>query len=267
MIELPQVTLCCVDTRHPGLALEAIARCRQGLRFADALLFTDLQACPPAPQGVRLLPARIESTADYSAFMLKGLAPFIETSHMLVVQWDGFVLHPQLWDPSFLQWDYIGPRWHDAPTPALSVGNGGFSLRSRKLLQALQDPAIVVEHPEDVCICRTHRERLERDHGIRFAAPEVADRFGFERTVPQGAVFGFHGLMNFHRVMSRAQLHDFLRRMPDDLARNLDAHDLCAALIDQGDTEGADLILQKRRRLGMRDRRTLRLRWRLWRSS
>ena len=35
MIELPGVTLCCVDTRHPGLALDAMQRCMAGIRFAD----------------------------------------------------------------------------------------------------------------------------------------------------------------------------------------------------------------------------------------
>ncbi len=264
MIELPDVTLCCVDTRDPALALAAMTRCMQQLKFANALLFTDPAICPPPPAGVRMVPIRIKSTEAYSHFMLKGLAGYVRTSHVLIVQWDGFVLSPQAWDPGFLQWDYIGPRWHDAPTPELSVGNGGFSLRSRRLLDALQDPGVTVEHPEDVCICRTHRARLEREHGIRFAPPEVADRFGFERVVPQGHPFGFHGLMNFHRVMPRDELHAFLQRMPDAMARNLDARDLCTTLLDQGDAEGAALILAKRRRLGMRDRRTLQLRWRLW---
>ena len=50
-----------------------------------------------------------------------------------------------------------------------ACGNGGFSLRSRRLLQALQDPRIALSVVEDETICRTFRPLLERDYGIRFA--------------------------------------------------------------------------------------------------
>ena len=44
------------------------------------------------------------------------------------------------------------------------------------------------------------------------------------------------------------------------LARSLDAHDLCRRLIRDGQLAAAAELLAKRRRLGMRDRRTWRLR-------
>lgn len=267
MIDLTDVSLCCVDTRYPALALQAMQRCMASLRFREALLFTDLRQPVEAGPGIRLVDCRIDSIGAYSGFMLRELAPHVSSSHVLVVQWDGFVWHPDAWDPAFLQYDYIGPRWHDAPSAALSVGNGGFSLRSQRLLQALQDPAFEPQHPEDVCICRTYRDALEQRHGIRFAPPEVADRFGFERTPPRGRPFGFHGLMNLHRVLPGPELHRFLADLPARLAGSLDAHDLCAALLDEGDLAGAGLLLDKRRQLGMRDRRTLRLRLRRWMAS
>jgi hypothetical protein len=50
------------------------------------------------------------------------------------------------------------------------------------------------------------------------------------------------------------------------LARSLDAHDLCRDLIRYGELAAAGELLAKRRRLGMHDRRTwrLRLQWK-WR--
>lgn len=262
LLRLPEVTLVCVDTRTPELGVAAMQRCQRQVRFADALLFTDPARVPRPPAGIRALPLQIDSVPAYSEFMLRGLLPHIATSHLLVVQWDGFVLDAAQWDPAFLQYDYIGAPLRNEP-PARAVGNGGFSLRSRRLLQALMDPAIVVRHPEDTCICHDNRQRLEREHGIRFAPLELAARFAYERLPPSGPTFGFHGLFNLHRVLSPAELHALVLGLPDALARGLDAHDLCATLIALGRLDTAAVILDKRRRLGMNDRRTLRLRLRL----
>jgi len=32
----------------------------------------------------------------------------VNGTHVLVMQWDGFILHPELWDRAFLDDDYIG---------------------------------------------------------------------------------------------------------------------------------------------------------------
>lgn len=260
MLHLPDVTLVCVDTREPGFALQAMRRSMAGIRFGDAVLFTEPSRLrEAAPADVRIVAATVDTIEAYSRFMLHGLAAPTRTSHVLVVQWDGFVTHAQHWLPQFLECDYIGARWHDRP-PDRSVGNGGFSLRSRRLLLALQDPALQVSHPEDLCICVHNRELLERRHGIRIAQPELAERFSYERLAPSGPTFGFHGLFNLPRELQADELMSFLRAMPDGLARNLDVHDLCRQLIRDGALAAADELLAKRIRLGMRDRRTWRLR-------
>ncbi len=229
--------------------------------FADCVLFTDPAFDVVPPLGLRIVPMDIRSVEAYSQFMLRGLSPHVQTSHLLVVQWDGFVLDAAAWEESFLDWDYIGAPLRDEP-PSRMVGNGGFSLRSRRLLTALQDPSLIARHPEDNCICHDHRKRLESEYGIRFAPPEVAARFSFERLAPTGTTFGFHGLFNFERVMAPDELAHFLASLPAELARGLDAHDLCASLIRRGRLSEAARLLDLRRQLGMRDRRTLRLKWR-----
>jgi len=262
MLELPDVTLVCVDTREPAMALWAMQRTMADIRFGDAVLFTAASKLNTTPDRIRLVDVRIETIEAYSQFILRGLTEHIATSHLLVVQWDGFATRPQRWQPDFLQWDYIGARWHDKPMER-SVGNGGFSLRSQRLLKAMHDSAIQLSHPEDICICVHNRGWLERQHGIRIAPPSVADRFAYERLLPHAPTFGFHGLFNFPRELSAAELREALTRLPDSQARGLDAHDLCAALIADGALEEAQLLLDKRRRLGMRDRRSLRLVWRM----
>ena len=77
--------------------------------------------------------------------------------------------------------------------PALSVGNGGFSLRSRRLLEAGLDARIVQEHPEDQMLRRTYRQLLEQQHRVQFAPPALARQFAFENERPRGPTFGFHG--------------------------------------------------------------------------
>jgi hypothetical protein len=263
-LHLPQVTLCCVDTREVDLALAAIARCMAQVRFARVVFFTQRRLVTRVPEGVEVVDVDVPSVQAYSEFMLRGLAPHVHTTHALVAQWDGFVRDASCWDPAFLQCDYIGAPWAGRPA-SRAVGNGGFSLRSRKLLQALQQPGMQIVHPEDLAICDVNRERLESVHGIRIAPLEVAQRFAYERVLPSAPTFGFHGLFNFDREFEPAALQALLDALPDRLARGLEAHDLCASLIRQRRLQPAEALFGKRWRLGMRDRRTLRLAWRmLW---
>ena len=216
MLELPQVTLCAVDTAHPALALRAINRSMRGCRFAAATLITDRELDAPGVELVRIEPLR--SRDEYSQFVLKELIAHVRTPYVLLIQWDGFVVNPVAWQAAFLECDYIGAKWywHD---DAMRVGNGGFSLRSMKLLQALQDPRIQFVEAEDVTICRAYRPLLEAEYGIRFASESLADAFAFEASYPVGAPFGFHGVFNFWRVMSQTELVHFSQELDTRISR------------------------------------------------
>ena len=100
------------------------------------------------------------------------------------------------------------------------MGNGGFSLRSRKLLQALQDPRIELHGAEDETICRRYRPLLEEAHGIVFASEAMADAFAFEAAYPIGRPFGFHGLYNFCRVMPPDELALLVASFTPAIARS-----------------------------------------------
>jgi hypothetical protein len=193
-LALPEVTLCAATSVNLAATVSALRRCLEQVDFADCLLLTDASVAPGS--GIRTIPIpRLSSGRRYSEFVLTHLADFIETPHCLVVQWDGFVLDADQWDPSFLGFDYIGAPWPQF-NDGRDVGNGGFSLRSRRLLEACRHPTFRIGHPEDVAIGRTNRTMLEERHGIRFASRDVADRFAFERTGPAESTFGFHGVFN-----------------------------------------------------------------------
>jgi muconolactone delta-isomerase len=244
----PSVTLVCVDGRSPGLALRAIhdSTIRAGCEFARNLIFTrsdqvPLQT-PSVPQETEVIPHEgLDSIEGYNEFMMKRLNSYIETDFALIVQWDGFVLNPTNWQSVFFEYDYIGAVWPWMPA-GYQVGNGGFSLRSKKLLQALQDPRVISHHPEDLAICHTYRFLLERDFSVRFAPLEVADRFSFERH-PHSRSFGFHGFYNFHRVYSADELRQRLAQLPPFVYESIDATELAHNLSRGGQEAMAQEVL------------------------
>ncbi len=194
-LNLPSVTLCAATSVNIPATAAALRACLDQVTFAECLLLTEAKG-NVSDKEIRVVPiARLDSSRAYSEFMLKRLVDHIRTPHCLIVQWDGFVLDASKWDDGFLAYDYIGAPWPQSDS-AYSVGNGGFSLRSRRLLEACRDPGFVAGHPEDLAICRLNRRSLESRHGIRFADHAAAERFAFERSAPSQPTFGFHGVFN-----------------------------------------------------------------------
>ena len=201
-VEIEHTTLLVLDHANHALAQRALALCLAGCRFEHVKWLTGRAITVPGVETI--LTAPILSHADYSRFMVKDLLAYVDTDHVLVAQWDGHVVNPAAWSAEFLLFDYIGARWDNAlhrRSAHHNVGNGGFSLRSRALLEALQDPVIEVTHAEDVTICRQYRSYLEERHGIVFAPDDIADRFAFEYLEPPSMPFGFHSVSNLARFV------------------------------------------------------------------
>lgn len=213
-LRLPEVTLCAATSVNVQATIWALQHCLDQIDVHECLLFTGAEIIRADPR-IRTVPiSGLSSAKAYSDFVLTSLAEFIGSSHCLIVQWDGFVIDAGQWDPSFLDFDYIGARWpqfddgHD-------VGNGGFSLRSRRLLQLCSRPDFHRCHPEDVAICRINRDALETNHAIRFAGPATADRFAFERVCPVAPTFGFHGVFNMLPVLGAERFWEIYRSLDD----------------------------------------------------
>ena len=267
VLTLRNVTLCGVDTRTPLLALQALQRSSREIQFGKTLLFAvdqpGLRARTSA-LGVTLIDiGPIHSIADYSTFMLARLGAYISTEFALITQWDGFVLNPHAWSEEFLAYDYVGALWPDRVGPG-AVGNGGFSLRSKRLLTALLDPALIVSHPEDRCICDVNRDRLERDHDIRFAPPSLAAKFSYERIRSATLTFGFHGIANLVDAFAPEEMLALVRQMTVEMAFGAGARQLARTLVYDGQYEAAREILNKRIGAGDRRWRVLTLWVRMW---
>lgn len=221
-------------------AVRSLAWCQQQMPGARALLCS-----PLAPAD---LPASIEWRAiqamnyhEYSWFMLFALWRVVETEFALIVQDDGWVLSTDNWHDDYLQYDYVGAPIHlahvDAPDGArwvrqfawcedmgrpgytvTPVLNGGFSLRSQRLMRALVEhpdirvsippPDLISDDPlrmywhndvllEDVQLSGVLRSALEAE-GLRFAPLDIAARFAIEHAgaVHHGmdalSIFGHH---------------------------------------------------------------------------
>jgi hypothetical protein len=218
---LSDVTVCAADSVSPELAGRALDLCTERCAFAEAILFSDV---PAAGNFRHVAIPRLTSLDDYSRFCLKEMGPHIRTSHALVVQWDGYVVDAAAWDKRFRTYDYVGaPIYRDG---RVVVGNGGFSLRSRKLLRALARLPAVPGINEDWTISEVLRPTLERDFGIRFAPPEMAARFSYEQRHPGKPTFGFHGQSNLFRHESDAEVLAIYDRLPETALMSLNGFGL-----------------------------------------
>jgi hypothetical protein len=189
--------------------LRALEVSLEQVSFGACKLLTD-GAVKPGNGAIEVIPiARLGSSEAYSNFVLGSLVDHVETPYCLLVQWDGHVVDANRWQDAFLDYDYIGATWpqfddgHD-------VGNGGFSLRSRRLMDLCRRPAFSCHHPEDIAIGRTNRTWLETQ-GMRFASRGLADTFAAERVGDPLGCFGYHGAFNMPRVLGARRFRDIYR--------------------------------------------------------
>lgn len=206
----PSTSVAIIDTESHALAERALRRTLDSFPADEALIFTDRAE----PWGGRPIVQidRIQSLTDYNRIIFEMLPAKVKTDFVLVIQFDGFAINARKFTEDFFDYDYIGAPWAAGLVPdhGATVGNGGFSLRSRRLLQVLSTAPYPIDLtlPEDNLICLTLRERLERG-GIRFAPLDVARRFSVESDRTERVTpFGFHGLHLLPLVFGEDQ--DFL---------------------------------------------------------
>lgn len=187
--ELEQITLVGIDCIDIKRLVKAAKISMDYCKFASVKLFTSIDHEPV--DGIEFVNIpKITSLAGYSLFIIKELYKYIDTSHCLVIQHDGFVTNPGSWSNEYLEYDYIGAvtTFHNG---SKEVGNGGFSLRSKKLLELL--PALPIDNlnlTEDEFICSTHKDTLI-ESGIKFAPIGLATSFSIDQGEWNGQ-FGFH---------------------------------------------------------------------------
>lgn len=224
MIRLP-FPIVCIEIANPITAIETLRRSMSLAAPTGCFLLTDIRkfipsnihgACQSANvslvnhiegnQVIRFPGVSRTFFKDYETALLTEPIKHIGTSsHVLYMEWDSGILNPSAWDNGWLEYDFIGAPWPPHSDPGWppcdgetnAVGNTGFSLQSRKFMEAVRIALSVFKDDSrrfscDRWACRTIRPWLEKEHGIKFAPVSVAERFSCEDRVYSGS-FGFHG--------------------------------------------------------------------------
>ena len=211
------VTLVCISGVKKVSSVLSLLRSGRKMKFARVLFIT------PNPKIHRFLNIEIVNSGEnkldsidkYNYFCVYELSKYITTEHCLVVQYDSGIINPDCWTDDFLKFDYIGAPWPVVEKAYIDpfgnhqrVGNGGFSLRSRKLLNVPRSESIpwrvdigdFYQHfdlnylSEDGNIC-VHNRHLYEKAGCKFAPLEVAAIFSKELPIPENEglrTFGYH---------------------------------------------------------------------------
>jgi hypothetical protein len=217
MLRLPDVTLCLVETREHDLAQLALEDCERRADFGEVIVFTDRPSQFMRADRTVITVEDWPEKIGWSRCFWNEIPRYVRTSHVLCHQWDSWLVDPSMWRDDYLEYDYIGAPW-PFHTDGLTVGNGGFSIRSTKLLRFVRKHRAefpTISDSDDNLFCRTYRPRLQ-DAGFVWAPEPLAYDFAFEcgRPDPTARHFGFHAAFNFdfgcegdeQRLLARAGL-------------------------------------------------------------
>jgi len=192
MISLPNITLIALTNKDFEGHKKAIDKSCEGIDFGAVKLIWD---------------EKCNSIEKWNRKIIFDLPKYVDTSHALLIHADGYVINPELWNPEWLELDYIGAPW-PLPTDEYSyrdewgqiqrVGNS-VSLRSKKLMDLIATRPMVEHYGnnnEDGQICCWYRQWLI-SQGCKFATLEQAIHFSKEHEIPENvglSTFAFHSL-------------------------------------------------------------------------
>lgn len=166
------------------------------IKFNKSIYFSDIKHFKLDENNIDFVKInKISSAREYDNFIIKELYKYIETKHILIVQHDGIIYQSHNWDDNFLNYDYIGATWPSPPKNGNHVGNGGFSLRSKKFMEqaAKELNNQYCNEAEDVYLCGTLFRNMIKNN-FKYADIETATKFSVElewsRT--HRNTFGFH---------------------------------------------------------------------------
>jgi len=220
-LELRNVTLFAVACTKVDQTIHALKESMKGIKFAETILLTH-EKISLEEFGIKVINIEKLDYRGYNHFILYRIKDYIKTDFSLLVQNDGYVLRPEKWSNKFFEYDYIGAPWTEdvhftKSGKNIRVGNGGFSFRSKKLLNSFDalklqftDNGTGFFH-EDGNISVYYRDELEK-YGIKFAPLEIASKFSRETKCEgwERYPFGFHNLRNIPKLFF---LRSFLKKI------------------------------------------------------
>jgi len=220
-IKLNDVTLLAASSVKIDLVQDALKISSYNIDFASIKLLYSTEPKIKFPE-IEYIHIPKMDLDGYCKFLVEDLHKYFDTTHCLLVQDDSFIVNSNEWKDDFLNFDYIGAPWTEMVEPKKNlniklinnrVGNGGFSLRSKKFALVCKELDFddlkfkFSINNEDIIICHYLYDFMKKKD-IKFAPIEIASNFSMEdeKTNNQygyniNKVFGFHGkhLANFFK--------------------------------------------------------------------
>jgi len=209
---MDSITLFAIDGTGTELDcyLKIFDLCSKEFNFKKYTIVTASENIPTS-DNIQFFKINKLNYKEYQSFCVLETAKYIDTDYALFIQSDGFVVNGSNWNPEYLNYDYVGQPWLSESGKVFSwitdnnesVGEGGFSLRSKKLLDFCSkfdknqiNNLVQYGSNEDFIICITARNLLKQN-GFKFCTPELGKQFcaGIDIFNPEklNNSFGFHG--------------------------------------------------------------------------
>jgi hypothetical protein len=205
-INLPNVTLVAMAGKNIYATVRALSFSSRQINFGQVLLISHIKPWYLPKSIDYAYTSKTKSMHEWCYKIIYKLHEYIKTDYIILVHSDGFIVNPESWRSSFLDYDYIGAPWPipdddsylDENKQLIRVGNS-VSLRSRRILELPSILSLPWEPPdgfyhEDGFLCCNVRNTLI-EHGIRYAPIEVAKYFSHESMIPEIegiSPFAFH---------------------------------------------------------------------------
>ena len=186
------ITINCTDSQA---GLMSIKHCQKFFNFGKAMLFTNEDIFDENVEVIKI--NKLNSVDEYNNYVL-NLNKYLKNDFVLVIQDDGFIVNHNLWDDKFLEYDYIGSPWPSVNDtnwinlqnknlqPYLlenlknnRIGNGGFSLRSKKFLEYSSQFNNCEGIGEDAFL-NIVKYKNAVDFGIKYPSIDLALKFSHE---------------------------------------------------------------------------------------
>jgi len=227
MMSNKHISLVAVATTDVEATVKAIEYSTRGLHFEEVILFANYNPSP-ANKGYDYVEIeKFDTVGDWGKFIVFELYKYLSTKHMILIHADGFIVNPEAWVDTFLDYDYIGAPWpipkdnfsyRDIWGNIIRVGNS-VSLRSHKLLKMPSDLNLPWEDDhgffhEDGFLCVKNRHILQKN-GIKYAPLQVACKFSHEKLIPETKgikPFAFHKWEGANSVYPRFTKKEKMRK-------------------------------------------------------
>jgi hypothetical protein len=166
----------------------------------------------PNVDGVEHVPINPITHNEYNKWCLHELNDYVNTDYCLSFQDDGFPINPELWDDIFFNYDYVGApcKTTDGILYAEEqIGGGGFTLRSKKLLEYTKTIEYDYSTNEDTIISLIKRNEIV-NLGMKICPHNIARKFVVQNPLDENHTietsFGFHS-----RVVHMAVVDELLK--------------------------------------------------------